>query len=427
MNILLRISSAALLLLFSFRGVSSELHPVFVVETEGDLDIEVSNAVLKEITDAAASAVLRTIAKASYATNTQHFPKAAPYRGQVEMLADAFRKVDMNMYERLSKVRASGSGRRVVRHQMYWTAEDRGAVPVSGEFVDLMLGLVTQHVPNKKIIRSSLDVGASALKSQMTRGSAALTEELKLETFDRFNQIYAMKKDIPAWPVHFFIEYTIDGSKGVKADYRFLFVSNYMQQDKKDLGIALLDRFAYDPLRKGKAVMEFGLQREYKFQASPYVAPVAKVTFGRIQRGDMRPTSCQNDECIEWIESLPTMYMQVNPATNSWFTRTQAWLGSFDRFDVLFRAVGINLVDFSMDPVASELLFHVDGWLGGTKIIDMKNSKARNWFEYFAQRKAAIEGRILPSFDQETRKRLDQMMTINLDELIFGAKQPVQK
>jgi hypothetical protein len=174
-------------------------------------------------------------------------------------------------------------------------------------------------------------------------------------------------------------------------------------------------------MSQGRGVIEVELKRFYTFGAPTKEVPLLTIAFGRIRNGDVRPDSCKANECKEWLDALPTMYMKINPATNSWFTRTKAWVASFNQFRIMFRKIGVNLHDFSLDPGSTDLLFHVDGWLGGTKAIDMK-SKANNWFEYFAQREGAIEGQILPEFDASARKSLNDMMTTNLDQLLFQTK-----
>jgi hypothetical protein len=118
------------------------------------------------------------------------------------------------------------------------------------------------------------------------------------------------------------------------------------------------------------------------------------------------------------------MYMHIDPQENSWFTRTKAWLASFDSFQIMFKSIAINLKDRSIAPENTGMIFYIDAYTGGSKVIDMKDSRPKNWFEAFVQRKGAIEGQIVPAFDAAARKSLDDMMKVNLDSLIFSGKKP---
>lgn len=395
-----------------------DLHPLVVTQTSGELDIETSNALLKSVTTSSTQGVLNTLSRSFYATDTNYFRAAAPYRGQVEMLVDALRRIDQNLFEKISKTTPKGTGSRKINYQMFWTGTQFGDSPLPGNLIDAFMGLLTQYSPKHKTFQTARDIGASTAKTLIEAGNETLIDNLKVETFERFSDINALRGKLPIFPIHFEFGYTLDGQRGVKVSYRFLFTSDGMEQSEKDVGTAILDQFSYRPLKIGRGVIQIAFDREYLFKATAYVPPVARVNFGMIRSGDINPISCKGNECKDWLDALPTMYMRIDPKENGWFTRTKAWIASFDEFRVMVRSVGINLADMSMDPKTSDIMFHVDTYLGGKKIIDMEKT-TNNWFEYFAQRQGAIQGEILPAFDSAARKSLDDMMTVNLTNLVF--------
>ncbi|MCX6123803.1 MAG: hypothetical protein NTV34_03525 [Proteobacteria bacterium] len=402
----------------------SDLYPLLVTETQGTLSKEASNQMIKCATQSGQSGLLQTIARASYGNDTKRFPAALPYRGQIEMLADAVKRIDLKMQESVGQLKVRADGTTTVRQQMFWTGSQLGESPLSGDLMELALQFMTSDFPNSDKYKQSLDLGVLALKSKAIVGNQTLIDNLKIETFERFAELKAPKEDLPVWPIHIFLEYRLDGQKGIGVTFRFVLATTPMKQSRKDLGTSIMDNFVYNPYLEGRGVLEFLFERDYTFQNKTYPAPVAKINFGRIRSGDLVPSSCKNDECNGWVDALPTMYLSVDPADSGWFVRTKAWLASFDRFKILFKSLSLNLRDLSLDPAGTDLLFQVDTYLGGSKIIDMQNAKARNWFEYFAQRQGAIQGEILPSFDASARKLLDDLMATNLDRLVFKSHSP---
>lgn len=400
------------------------IHPVVVRMTSGDLSADASNKVVKSATDAVSVAALESLAQVSYATDPKIFPAAQPFRGQVDVLFHTLKKIDAGMSDRFSKMKPTPGGKRDLNFQLFWTSKDIGDAPVPGEMVELLVYLLTQNqvVPAER--QKELALARLGLRTRVLDGEASTIKSLKAEVFERFADITTMDTSLPAFPLHFDVKLAIDSQKGVIFTSKFTFSISGFTQERQDVGSAILDRMVYAPFRQGRGVIEFSMNRFYPFGTKNASDPVVTARFGRIQSDDIAPRSCVSDECLKWIDALPTMYMSVNPQTNSWFTRTKAWIASFDRFELMIRSFGINLGTMGMSPQDSELLFVVDTYTGRKKVIDMSKTKARNWFEYFAQRQGAIEGEILPNFDGQTRETLNEMMSKNLDSLL---NQPSKK
>jgi hypothetical protein len=184
---------------------------------------------------------------------------------------------------------------------------------------------------------------------------------------------------------------------------------------------ALIDKIIYKPQNQGRGVVELSFSRNYGFAQRAYSPALAQITFGTLERGDMSAVPCIGEKCARWIDAIPTLYFRVNPAKNSWFVRTQAWLASMDKFELAIRGLAVDLHTLALTPGGADVVFRVDAYGSGSKIIDMKHMQARNWFEYFAQRQGAIDGQILPAFDNSIRAKLDLMMTKNIDTVLFGS------
>lgn len=406
-----------------FVFAQNDLRPIIVSKSEGTLSHKTSNALLALTSDGASRGILHTIARSSYGTDQKLFPMAMPYRGQVEMLADAVKRVDLALQERFRNFDQRSPGKRTLRHQFFWTESDAGTQAVNQGISQMVFETLTQYIPgtlaqNPNMV-FGIGLGTSAMNTRAATESPELMNELRKEVFTRFPDIYAMRGTNPIWPLYFLIELNMDGEIGVDITVRVLFATSDMKVGKIDAGDALVEKFIYQPSRQGLGVLEFNFERKYLFQSSKYAPALAQIRFGRVKTSTMRSDSCKGEDCLLWINALPTMYMEVNPAKASWYQRTKAWLASFDRFKVMLRSVTLNLTDFSFDAKDSEILFVVDTYGGSSKVIDMQNSLAKNWFEYFAQRQGAIEGNILPAFDEAARKSLDELMKFNLDSLIF--------
>lgn len=403
---------------------TKDLHPIIVYSSDGTLPVEASNFLLSNTTQSISKSIMTTLATASYGIDRDIFANAKPYRGQVDMIANLVRSINTGLQKRFGDMKASIPGKRTIRYQIFWTGSTIGSHSSVSSFAELLLSsAITRLVPlegeEAELAQTGLKIGARALDTSYIKETTAILKQLQAESAVRFPDIQALGGTNLLWPLHIYVELAFDGSKGLDINLRFTLASDKLKQGKSDVGIALIDKLNYEPYKQGLGVVTLSFQNNYRFGTKTYLPPTAEIRFGRLDTTTMLPKSCAGDDCIKWIDALPTIYFQTNAKKASWWVRTQAWLASFDRFKMLVRSVKLNLSDFSLNANGSELLFHVDTYLGGTKIIDMHGAKASSWFEYFLQRPAAVKGNVLPAFDDFAKKSVNSIMEINLDTLIF--------
>jgi hypothetical protein len=401
------------------------MYPVIVTETSGNLSKQSSNIMLEAISESTRRGYLETFSRATYGTNTKIFPKAKPYRGQVEMLVDSLRNSDKSMQNIVRKMKPMpDEGIRTVRARLYYSKTPMGVPPVDGDLANFVLGFAEpifgQSEPPVKRIFSMAKLG---LNAGVINGTAAINKQLTDQIISNFASIYELQADLPAWPAHVDIEYTLNGKTGFKSKFKFLLSTKPVNTGTQDLGAAILDKMAYQPGLQGRGVLQITFEREYRFLQTSYPTATASATFGRIEMNS--PTSavsCKGDGCKSWEKSLPTLYLRIDKSEMSWKEIAEAWFASFDEFQILVRKVSLNLDTMTLEPKETELVFQVDAYTGGKKIIDVQKSTPRNWFESMVQRGPAIEGRIMPSIDSNAAKNLNSLMETNLTALLFSTQ-----
>jgi hypothetical protein len=401
----------------------TKFHPIQLSSVSGNMDASQANAILEVFSQSLALASKTTYARATYANNLEAFNrKAKSYPGQLGPIVDTLDLLDSLLAENFSKYpRQLVPKSKDLIAEQYWTTTDIGEHIVSPAYANVFFGLLSQYGKNRIENEDTIASLGSILSQTKT---APFNNENRKKLHEDLFHHYAEFQDFTTAsdyaPMYVKTHLKFAANAGVSVSIKMGFAAKPFSFVNPPSPSSTLDKGVYNPALQGRGMYEISFDRNYLFGMPNSTLGNIMVSFGQMLPNSYELGSCKGDKCLRWTDALPTFYLKTSQADTK-LNKFMAWLASFDQFKILFRKVAIGLKSKTMASDQSELVFVVQDWGGGEKVIDQSRTAPHNFYESFVQVDNVINKNVLPGVQDALSAQVNRALETDFSNYFTGS------